>query len=494
MPRYQKKHEIENHLGLSINGSHFLGGALQRDEAAMLKLKKEEQQRQMQLVLKAQIEEKNKKALRERESRLSFEVQEEDRVKKDRIEAKSEENLEKSPIHSSKFENSNSTNYDRFQSTQMSSFEKPSSNLEKSPTPKISDYSSRSPKTMIVFTDQKEAEEQPAFLSPPISPKRDGKNESLDYLSQLCKQLIDEQEHLKGKIKNHEDIIENMRQTREEPKRSQNSSALRRKPPSKILIPQSKANQLKLKQQHELENAKINAIQEKIDAARRKKEQLHSSKTQDEKAINQRQKANYIPKPRTVTNSRRISDVTEVRPESGEDYTPNNQLYRLQSAFTPCLPPESPELPSSSQSKLMSKDFTPNIPHDRHSSKDSTPNIPHDRHNLDSAGKSYFIYPDSEGAFSGSLVEDNKLKQSDHSNHFFEDQSSRNSLQADELDKFIQEHDKRSPYISQFNSARTMGETQRAKFTSTTYDISRKEAKPLVANKAGFPSNIFRRP
>ena len=60
-PRYQKKYEIENHSGINVNTSQVFGGVLQRDEALILKLKKEEQQREMQMVLNRQIQEKNRK-------------------------------------------------------------------------------------------------------------------------------------------------------------------------------------------------------------------------------------------------------------------------------------------------------------------------------------------------------------------------------------------------------------------------------------------------
>ncbi|CAG9335506.1 unnamed protein product [Blepharisma stoltei] len=451
LPRYQKKHEIENHLGLSVNGSHFLGGPLQRDEALLLKLKKEEQQKQMQMILNAQIEEKNRKAQKEKEARLSYEIQDEERIFKDREILKREEQQEKSP--EPKFLNTLTT-------------EAP-------------------PKSMIVFSTAKEVEEpqQQTFISPPISPKKEVPNESLDYLSQLCKQLMEEQEQLRGKLKSQEDIIEDLKQSRDEPKRApnnNNNSALRRKPPAKVNIPPTKASQNKLKQQHDLENAKIAAIQEKIENARKKKAEQRESQVLAKQAEFRKRSETQQAKPKTVVNNRRISEVPEVRPDSREIYKQNNQIYRLQSAFTPTLPPDSPELPNSSQTNFLVHELSPKMPFDRQ--------------NLDSAGKSYFIYPDSQGSFNVGLGQDNKLKESGHLSSFLQEDELRNS-QADELDKFVEEHNKKSPYISQFNSARSVAdEREKARFTCTTFEIARKDAKPLVANKAGFPSNIFRRP
>ena len=92
-----------------------------------------------------------------------------------------------------------------------------------------------------------------------------------------------------------------------------------------------------------------------------------------------------------------------------------------------------------------------------------------DRHNLDTAGKSNFIYPDANGNF----------------------------IMEDEIDKFVINYEKRgSPLInfkSSYKNASDVDSDSRFSFTGMTAS-SRRDAKPLVANKQGFPSDIFRLP
>lgn len=59
--KYLKKHEIENHTSLAKYNGQFFGGVLQRDEAMMNKMKKLEQQKEMQGFLLSQIQEKKLK-------------------------------------------------------------------------------------------------------------------------------------------------------------------------------------------------------------------------------------------------------------------------------------------------------------------------------------------------------------------------------------------------------------------------------------------------
>lgn len=59
--KYLKKHEVENHTSLAKYKGQFFGGVLQRDEAMMNKMKKLEQQREMQSFLISQIQEKKLK-------------------------------------------------------------------------------------------------------------------------------------------------------------------------------------------------------------------------------------------------------------------------------------------------------------------------------------------------------------------------------------------------------------------------------------------------
>lgn len=72
--RYLKKHEIENHTKLARHHEQPFGGVLQRDEAAINKLKKIEQQKEMQSFLNRQMQEKKQRNERMKQERLDFNI------------------------------------------------------------------------------------------------------------------------------------------------------------------------------------------------------------------------------------------------------------------------------------------------------------------------------------------------------------------------------------------------------------------------------------
>jgi hypothetical protein len=88
-----------------------------------------------------------------------------------------------------------------------------------------------------------------------------------------------------------------------------------------------------------------------------------------------------------------------------------------------------------------------------------------DRGSLDTAGKSYFIYPDSQGNF--------KIE--------------------DEIDKFVVNYQRKG--ISANPTVSFSENTKNPKFSiSAMTFIGKKLIRPLVANKAGFPSDVFKVP
>lgn len=69
--KYLKKHEIENHASLARYNGQLFGGVLQRDEAAINKIKRKEQQRELVCVLSSQIQERKSKAEEEKNKKTA---------------------------------------------------------------------------------------------------------------------------------------------------------------------------------------------------------------------------------------------------------------------------------------------------------------------------------------------------------------------------------------------------------------------------------------
>ncbi|CAG9314452.1 unnamed protein product [Blepharisma stoltei] len=352
----------------NVNRSHIFGGPLQRDEAFLLKLKKEEQQRELQLCLKAQIEEKNRIKEQEKKSLRNFENIDTKPDQKETQEA-CHENL-KSPID-----------------TETSTAEQ---EVAKSPIPALG--------SEVTI-------------------------ENLDYLNSLCKELKNEQEKLKGKIKDQENVIQELKTTNKEKPRT--ASVRNRTPSKRIKISPSTSKPNKLKEQHEAEKAKIAKIEERIANARKKKAES---------------------KPKSAILKRRSSDSSEKSvikiPETAKPISPPSQ--RVKSAIIKPAIPLSPVVP---QTKVQVSEALDAL----------------EGKNLDNASQSYFIFPDSDGEFFN-----------------------------EEMEKLAVDNERRSPIEIQHTYARSCDEEKPE--VPNTFLVFRKQERPLLMNKSGFPCDIFRRP
>jgi hypothetical protein len=379
LPRYQKKYEIENHVGINVNTSQVFNGVLQRDEAALLKQKKEEQQKEMQMMLMRQIQEKNRKKEEELAWRRKAEVDEHETAK---IEADRE------------------------------SLPSPRKETEVLQSPILKPADSPVSKTLPSFAADEESVQD------------------LNNLNDVVKKLIEEKEELRNKLMEQEQKIKELsfrpsqnfaEVAKVEPKtptRAEKSEKPRSRPP-KVRV--ASAQEMKLKLQHEQERAKLAVIEEKLENARKKR--IEQTRI------------------RVPQKPRRVSEA-QTRVDSKESLT---KASRIKTASSPA--PKNAgllESPKINRSEI-------------------------DRHNLDTAGKSDFIYPDAEGNFPI----------------------------ADEIDKFVMNYEKReSPLVSFKAPYRLTPQVESdTRFTFTGLSIGQKrEAKPLVANRQGFPSDIFRLP
>ena len=411
VPRYKLKYDIENHVGFGVNGSQILGGPLQRDETNLLKKKKEEQQREMQRVLQAQIEEKQKLKQYERNTRINLELQQE---KKFEEELKQETFNEKLPNPNFLPKSFQDSAYDA----------EPVPNLVPTSVPNLVP---NPPSNSI-----------PSLVSNTVSEFQEPskQDETIEYLKELCLKLQNEQSQLKDKITNQESVIQDLKSTKtqdmsteesrtEKPQRTKNNTpsintrSKRSTPKSRIPKPENR------KVQHQIESAKIAAIEQKIENARKKREQNQTRG----KSLNRNKKVN----------------------ESNQPNQP--KVQRMQSAHVPHSP-SSPELPSSPGKQTIAK-FPSETP--MYQPPETPKQLDTERQNLDTAGNSYFIYPDSEGNF---RVED-------------------------ELDKFLQERDSKF----KFESSQSLRDSPWS--SCINFELPKRDTKPLVARQSGFPSHIF---
>ena len=394
-PRYQKKYEIENHVGINVNTSQVFGGVLQRDEAMILKMKKEEQQKEMQNILSRQIQEKNRK--------------------------REEEQAWKRRIETEQVDWSRSKDLDETPTSPRKPLE-----ITSSPLLKPSEASTSS-KTLSVFNKEEEAVD------------------NMELLNEVVKKLLEEKAQLASKVMEQERKITdlhkrnslNFEEDFEFPVKSDNFRSSKNEKPERVekhektekpksRPPKSRiqsAQEVKIKVQHDEERAKLAVIEERLENARKKR--IEQTKT------------------RAVQKPRRISD-SQARVDSRETLV---KAPRIKTAASP-----TPKLSAfiAESPKITTK-----------------PEM--DRHNLDSAGKSDFIYPDANGNYS----------------------------MGDEIDKFVTDYENRELPVVSFKSpyrSSPMVECD-ARFTTTSMiGSARREIKPLVANKQGFPSDIFRLP
>lgn len=387
--RWQKKYEIENHSGINVNTSQVFGGVLQRDEAQLLKQKKEEQQREMQLYLMKQIEEKNRKRKEENAYRLKSEMQELAFVDK--------ETENKEIVKSS-----------------LTSF-------------KPEEFSSPKKEENVFFPV---ATESPNNKSLKVEENIDLKN-----LTDAVQKLIEEKEELRQKLSEQEKKIKDF-QVKPALKQERDSKTdldkeTKKRPPKPRV---ASAQEVKLKNQHDQERAKLAVIEEKIENARKKK--MEQAKIKNN------------------TKPRRISEA-QARVDSRENL--NNKPSRIKTAVFPV------------QKQMTLLADSPRVPVKPQHFEEMQKEIEIERDNLDTAGKSKFIYPDSDGNF----------------------------VFQDEIDKFVTNYEKReSPlvsYKSPYRNSPVIESESRFNFTTNSL-CARRDIKPLVANKAGFPSDIFRLP
>jgi hypothetical protein len=310
--RYRKKHEIENHYGLFPNGSHILGGALQRDEAEILKRKKELQRKEMLEALQKQIDEKT--LLKQQSEHQSLQA-------KTAVRAQ-QTTLGSEPVAQPSMPKSSKLN------------EPKSKELK---TPNSSD-----PVLLFDLNSAQQAETTSDMKQPEALPKD---NEALDYLSQLCQKLIEEQEQLKSKVIDQDSVIEKLKRSRVE---SAPTSAKRQPLPPRTAH--------KLKQKEEL--ARISEIEQKIQAARMRADTRRAAKTKSGARATQSQLDRPAPRRTSATKHTRLTA----------------QPLRIQSAVAKLTGEvELPPLLSA-----LSEEFF------------------HD----EVKGSSRFFYPDSEGQFS----------------------------------------------------------------------------------------------
>lgn len=238
-------------------------------------------------------------------------------------------------------------------------------------------------------------------------------------LSSLCQQLIDEKEQLVDKIRQQEEAITSLQLKPPEPVQSA---------PIKVR-PRCKNKNPSLRDKHDAETAKIAAIEQRIENARRKR-------------VEQHRRIRIEAKPAQKTHAKTNANELAPRYNSADTQSTHSPLGnhpRIQGTWGP------------------SDGFPPII-----SPKKLAPECL-DRENLDTAGKSWFIYPKA-GTFFGT--------------------------HQDEIDNFMQEQARKNP--SHWTSARSVSDDvlEKSAMTFTACEMRKRVARPVIAK--GLPANVFR--
>lgn len=198
VPRYHKKHEIENHTNLYASG-YQVNGILQRDEQALLKQKKEQQQREMQEALLAQIEEKRRK-------------QEESKVNERRRELRDEERMGKSSFEDRSPEiQSPGIKLERFRSEEITVINQ----ISEKNSPFMSEMHSRVPSMPVNEPQFLPGNSFRANSTPNVELEQN--NENYEQLNQICQKLLMEQRELKEKLESQEGLIEELKKKSSQP-------------------------------------------------------------------------------------------------------------------------------------------------------------------------------------------------------------------------------------------------------------------------------------
>lgn len=362
--RFQKKHEIENLSNFLVNGSHVLGGALQRDEAEILRRKKEQQRKEMTEALQQQIEEKKalKLANERRENSTPYAA---------------------APIRQS--------DYPTDATPAIAMMVPQSSELAKR-TPQTSAPGRALPQASepVLLFNLEEARqidktvEAPNLLlqTQPTPPSRD--DDALDYLSQLCQKLIQEQQELKSKVLMQDSVIEKLTQPPTPGHKSETSTSKADTSSSKRQLPPRRASAQRLKQKEEL--ARISEIEQKIEAARKRAEERKHTKSKADKRATMSRIDHQTPQRAPTSTSARATSSTNPRTTSSSNARTPSVPLRLQSAL-PKLSTEV-ELPPLLSAKSIE---TMQIATSPFKASDEF------------IGSSHFIYPNSEGQFDDEL-------------------------------------------------------------------------------------------
>ena len=289
-----------------------------------------------------------------------------------------------------------------------------------------------SPRKDVVETPAKKEESINSKTLPSFS-KDEEEVGNMQFLNDVVQKLLEEKEELRSKLMEQDKRISEMQRKsqcfeEELPGRTEKIEKIEKsekieKPktrPPKPRVPSTQ--ETKLKARHENERAKLAIIEEKLENARKKRLEQVKSKA--------------------VQKPRRISEA-QARLDSRDNIS---KPMRLKTAVSPV--PKTIIISETPKKQVKEEN---------------------DRQNLDTAGTSNFIYPDSEGNF----------------------------MINDEIDKFVTNYEKRGSPLLNYNSPyrNTPVVENEVRFTFTSMNSSvKRDIKPLVANKSGFPNDIFRLP
>ena len=411
--RYQKKYEIENHTKIGVGTSQVLGGVLQRDDEYLNKMKKIQQQREMKEILSLQMQEKSRLREEEKSKLLSSELQE----LRQSMESKPDDSIKTTP---SKFS-------------------------EKSQVLDENDYKNYSKSTTVPLSN--------------ITQKNDEKN--YETLTEFYRQLTKETEDLNSlyseKDKQIRELEKNIVEKKEKGKESRNG-ILGKKDNKEINSGclQSKAEtrgKMRCDQSSEAFSERKKVVGEAVQNSR------HSSvnEVMTRKQQNSKSRLSAIDEKLENARRRRMDNLKNSIPAK---VVKNSEFSIKRDQFV--------KAKSTKEKKLASP-----VPQTPETELETVPTLrinEKDRNNLDTAGRSYFIYPDSQGNFK------------------FED----------EIDKFVVDYQRISSPLVRFNPSlgnalTSSGFDPKLSLSAMTFTASR-AAKPLVALRPGVLNDIFRTP
>ena len=447
--RYQKKYEIENHTKINVNTTQVFGGVLQRDEAFLNKMKKLQQQQELKETLNLQMQEKARLKQEEKNRMQSIEI-EELRMSVEIINEESIKNTSKTIENTQILEKFNAKTIEN--SPILEKFN--AKTIEN--TPILEKFNAKTIENSPIL----EKFNSKVIENPQIPEKITGKShtmpasyikqeddENYRTLNEFYQQLAKETQELNSAYSEKDRQIKELEKKiiEKSSKNSEVQSSLkieRKKVNEQVMnevnyalkfeknkkyaeqakeLRNSSLNDHNLKKPQQIERLKLSAIDEKIENARKRR------------LDNTRLKA-----------SAKIAKNSEFTIKK-EQFSKGNSL-RERKISSPI--PQTPE---------TELDTVP-LSHNEDSN----------RHNLDTAGNSYFIYPDSQGNF----------------------------RIGDEIDKFVNDYEKKGSQAialkSSISNPPFRNSEYDSKFSSSAITFTGKRvARPLVANKYG---DIFKVP